>query len=274
MPLSNNSRPACESCVASLAERIFLRSLEMLTREDESFGKAAQGNAMQDVRLYVELKDCVEVKGNEVQLGHVAQVYAEDQKVETKAKEMVIYKRRPLRQEDALSTLRDNKQVAYQGISMIYILQCIHKEFHKMDIQCIGATEVLVKFLPKSLEAEKERKGVLWAKVKEKIVIYLVCHLCFFGSAFTIMAFHNDIGIQELFAGIYYRFTGTRSDGFTALEVAYSIGLATGIVVFFNHFGKRKFSGDPTPVEVEMKTYETDIDKTILENSNRKGETL
>ena len=51
------------------------------------------------------------------------------------------------------------------------------------------------------------------------------------------MAFHNDIGINKVFVKVYEMISGQASDGFTILEVTYSIGLAVGIIVFFNHIG-------------------------------------
>ena len=73
---------------------------------------------------------------------------------------------------------------------------------------------------------------------------------------------------------IYELVTGTKSAGFTVLEFTYSIGIAIGILTFFNHFGKRRFSVDPTPIEVEMRLYENDLQTTLIENSSRKEQEL
>ena len=64
--------------------------------------------------------------------------------------------------------------------------------------------------------------------------------------------------------------TGTNSDGFTILEISYSIGLGLGIVVFFNHFARWKITTDPTPLEVEMRLYEENICKTLIDQADRK----
>ena len=72
----------------------------------------------------------------------------------------------------------------------------------------------------------------------------------------------------------YELLTGTKSDGFTILELTYSIGLVVGILVFFNHFGGRKFSVDPTPMEVEMRLYENDIQTTLIENYAREKQEI
>ena len=46
------------------------------------------------------------------------------------------------------------------------------------------------------------------------------------------MAFNNDVGGTKLFGQIYELVMGKQSDGFTVLEVTYSIGLTFGILVF------------------------------------------
>ena len=102
----------------------------------------------------------------------------------------------------------------------------------------------------------------------------LVTLTTFFGSAFAIMTFNNDSGTPKLFEQIYELLTGMPKQGFTVLEMSYSIGIVVGILVFFNHFGKRKFSVDPTPIEVEMRLYENDIQTTVIAEYARKGQEL
>ena len=58
------------------------------------------------------------------------------------------------------------------------------------------------------------------------------------------------------------------------MEAAYSVGLTVGIIVFFNHFGKKKFTVDPSPIEIEMQLYENDIQTTIIAERSRKGQEL
>ena len=60
-------------------------------------------------------------------------------------------------------------------------------------------------------------------------------------------------------------------EDFTVLEICYSIGLFLGIMIFFNHLGRKKITHDPTPIQVEMRTYEKDVDTTFIENCGRKG---
>ena len=97
------------------------------------------------------------------------------------------------------------------------------------------------------------------------------CTTCFFGTAFTIMAYHNDIGIVMLFREVYHIFMGYYPEGPNVLETSYSIGLGLGIVLFYNHIGKRKLTKDPTPIEVAMYQYEQDVDYALIDLADRLG---
>lgn len=59
--------------------------------------------------------------------------------------------------------------------------------------------------------------------------------------------------------------------GLNTLEVSYSIGLAAGIIVFFNHVGGRRITKDPTPIEVSIRNYEEDVDKALIAQAGREG---
>ena len=88
------------------------------------------------------------------------------------------------------------------------------------------------------------------------------------------MAFHNDIGINEVFSKLYEMVMGYRGDGYGILELSYSLGLAVGIIVFFNHIGGRRITKDPTPIEVEMRVYEKDVNQALIATADREGKTI
>ena len=48
------------------------------------------------------------------------------------------------------------------------------------------------------------------------------------------------------------------------------MGIAVGIIVFYNHFGGKRITKDPTPIEVQMRLYEDDVNTTLVEGCNRK----
>lgn len=43
------------------------------------------------------------------------------------------------------------------------------------------------------------------------------------------------------------------------------------MIFFFNHFGKGKITQDPTPMEVQMRVYEDDVNKTLIAQKYREG---
>jgi stage V sporulation protein AA len=118
------------------------------------------------------------------------------------------------------------------------------------------------------------QKSTVKSKVWEKLKLIIISIIVFFGSAFTIMTFHIDIGIQKTFSRFYEQVMGETKPLVTELEISYSIGLAVGIIVFFNHFSKKKLTKDPTPIEVEMKKYNQDLINAKLAESDEKGHTI
>ena len=42
-----------------------------------------------------------------------------------------------------------------------------------------------------------------------------------------------------------------------------------GIIVFYNHFGGKRITKDPTPMEVQMRQYENDVNTTLVDGCNR-----
>ena len=127
----------------------------------------------------------------------------------------------------------------------------------------LGETDVVIEYG----SCKKQGMGQ-WLK------ILLVCLVCFFGTAFTIMAYHNDVGIRDVFGQVYQIVMHEESQGINPLEVSYAVGLAAGILIFFNHVGNLKLTKDPTPIEVSMKNYEKDVNKTLVEVAERNGEEL
>ena len=149
-------------------------------------------------------------------------------------------------------------------VSALFVISLLQQDNPNLDVESIGARETVVE------QVKVSRYPGLWQVCK----IVFVCCICFFGAAFTIMAFHNDIGIREVFGQIYELLTGQEPQSVTALEIAYSIGLALGILVFFNHIGGRRITSDPTPIEVEMRKYETDVNQALTETADREKKTL
>ncbi len=158
----------------------------------------------------------------------------------------------------------DKKNQNRVAVSVLKVIELIHKQYPNIEVQNMGEQDFIVTY-----EAQQTAGG--WVHIGKAVLVVLIS---FAGAAFSIMAFNNDVDVTKMFSQIYELVTGTKSDGFTMLELTYSIGLIIGILVFFNHFGKKRFSVDPTPIEVEMRLYENDLQTTLIENISRKEKEL
>lgn len=199
--------------------------------------------------VYLQIDQNVKVSSESFCLKDVAKVSCSDKALEVKLKLLKI----------------PAQQINGPGryvFSVMDLIEVIQKEYPSVEVNNLGEADFIV-----TLE-KSSHPGLLWQWIKTAGV----CLLAFFGAAFSIMAFNNDIDITKLFGQLYELFTGTPSDGFTVLEISYSIGLGLGIFLFFNHFAKRRLTADPTPLEMEMRAYEDQINTTLIEADNRKPE--
>ena len=148
--------------------------------------------------------------------------------------------------------------------SILKVIEIIHIDYPSAEIVNCGESDFVVEY----------QKSTVKSKVWQKLKLIMIAIIVFFGSAFTIMTFHVDIGIQEMFRMFYEQVMGETKPMVTELEISYSIGLGVGIIVFFNHFSKKKLTKDPTPIEVEMKKYNQDLLNTKVAESGEKGHTI
>lgn len=206
---------------------------------------------MKQETIYIKGEQNVEVQHPDVTLGDIIQFECSNPEVLPK-----------------LRTLRIMKFQEDKGrrcvISILKIMECIHRQYPAYDLQNVGEADIIVTYE----KPQKEHPVLQWLKVLSVVAI------TFAGAAFSIMTFNNDVDTTRLFGQIYELLMGSPSDGFTILEFMYCVGIIVGILIFFNHFGKKKFDVDPTPLEVEMRLYENDIQTTLIENYSRKGQEL
>lgn len=167
---------------------------------------------------------------------------------------------RSVKQMDLYSFNHEHSEV----FSILKVIERIHRDYPNVEVVNCGESDFIVEY----------HKSTMESKWIETIKLILVSIIVFFGSAFTIMTFHVDIGIQQTFERFYEQLMGTTKPAVTELEISYSIGLAVGIIVFFNHLSKKRLTKDPTPIEVEMKKYNQDVIKAKIAESDEKGHSI
>ena len=199
--------------------------------------------------IYIKAERNIEVSNPRVRLGDVLKIESQDPKLLEQIKKNPAYD----------ISEHGSKAGERAAISVLGVIKKIHGEIPDLEIQNVGEIDFIITY-------KKEKDA---GKLMHLLKIVFVVLISFFGAAFSAMAFNNDVDTVTMFGQIYQLVTGRTSDGFTILEITYSIGLIVGILIFFNHFGKSKVSVDPTPLEVEMRLYENDIQTTLIENYSR-----
>ena len=141
-------------------------------------------------------------------------------------------------------------------ISVTDIIKKIKKKYPDYTINNVGEMDTLVQY---ASEKSRDRPWLKWLRVAFVVLVLFV------GSSTAIMSFHTDGQMPKIFESYYRMFYGEEKSNPKIVSIPYSIGIAVGIIVFYNHFLGKKITDDPTPVEVEMELYEKDVTDTVVQ---------
>lgn len=218
---------------------------------------------MSQEKVYLKIDRSIVVKDRNVRLEDVATITGTNPSLLRELKQMKIYTfvSEDVKNRSAQKEKEQHGQVVV--FSILKIIELIQKKHPNVDVSNEGEMDFVVEYV-----CSKPEKWI------QNMKVVVLSAIIFFGAAFTIMAFNNDIGITEVFSKFYEQVMGTSKEGVTELEISYSIGLALGITIFFNHFGKKKITKDPTPLQIQMRKYADDIDNVLIENAGRKGHNI
>ncbi len=153
----------------------------------------------------------------------------------------------------------DPKRPGRYVLSAMDLIREIQKKEPDLEITHIGEPSFIITY------QTKPNTSTAWCWCK----VIFVCLASFFGAAFSIMTFNNDVDVPALFRQIATQVTGQDGSFFPALAISYSVGIGLGVLFFFNHFGHIKLTEDPTPMQVQMRLYENDVNTTIIEDQER-----
>ncbi|MFW5669268.1 MAG: stage V sporulation protein AA, partial [Acetivibrio ethanolgignens] len=179
-------------------------------------------------------------------------ILCSDKKVEDEVKEMLLY----------TVTAKESTKYIF---SIMKVIELIEKRFPGVLVVNLGEKDFIINYIA---PGKKPPKAWEWVKAA------FVGMIAFFGSAFSIMTFNEDVSVSDVFDKIYFLVTGSKSTGGTVAELGYCIGLAIGILVFFNHFSRKKIQKDPTPIQIQMRSYETDINDALIKDAQREGKSI
>ncbi|MFS1512281.1 stage V sporulation protein AA [Chengkuizengella sp. SCS-71B] len=198
--------------------------------------------------LYLRLRKFIRLtKGKPIYLGQIAQVIIDPEW------EMILKKLLIIQPEDKKNLV----------IDLMMIIKKVKEVLPDVTIEYFGEPHVFVEF-----EENKPSPNIIF--------IALVWLLLFVGSGLAIMNFHADVSMEEVHQKIFTYVTGEETESPLLLQIPYSLGLGIGMILFFNRLFKKKFSEEPSPLELEMFMYKENLNqfqitKQFQKNDKRNG---
>ncbi len=143
-------------------------------------------------------------------------------------------------------------------IDVMKVINKISRTVNGAEVQAIGPVQSIVEVIYK-----KKRVSVGF--------FILIWMLLFLGAALTIIYFHEDVSMGAAQQRIYKMITGKDDKHPLLFQIPYSIGLGAGMILFFNHFFRKRINEEPSPMEVEMFNYQQDLDQYVIMNEKDEG---
>lgn len=127
--------------------------------------------------VYLKIEQNVLVREPSVTLKDIAKITSTNRLLVNKLKQIKIYTFHT-----PANKSRKKKQV--EVFSVLKIIELIGQEFPSVEIQNIGEKDFVLEYAPMD--------EIMWVQYLKTAIL---CVLVFFGSAFTIMTFDNDVGV-------------------------------------------------------------------------------
>ena len=203
------------------------------------------GSDVLEKTIYIRMRHRVHVRPEKrILLKDVAQIIAPEA-VLTELQSLLIYQ----------VTESDRNLVVIDVMEVIKKIIC-HTE--EVEVQSIGPAQTIVE--------------VIFNKQRISIPIFiLIWFLLFFGSAMTIMNFHDDVSMKSVQEKIYTIITEKKVEKPLLFQIPYSIGLGLGMILFFNHVFKKRLNEEPSPLEVEIFNYQLDLDNYVVIHEHKES---
>ena len=196
-------------------------------------------------RVYIRLRHRIQIKEKkDIYLGDIAKLVGDSRTIQGLQK-LYLYR---VKESDRNLIIFDFIQVADK----------VHRTFPGLELLGVGPDESIVEILPPP-------------KKINPLLFLLIWLLLFIGSGISIMNFHEDVSMRAVQMKLYTIITGEVQAKPLIFQIPYSIGLGLGMVLFFNHFFKKKFNEEPSPLEVEMFNYQQELDRYSLMNENEES---
>jgi stage V sporulation protein AA len=191
------------------------------------------------------MRNRVQVKGNQtVRIKDIARIIGPEEVI-------------PIIEEIILLTVKkEDKNIIVVDLAQVIV--AIRKMDSTIELETFGPSQTIIEI-------------ILSKKKMSYLTFALVWFLLFVGGGMTIMNFHVDVSMGEVHQKIFTIITGKVDDKPLLIQIPYSFGLGMGMILFFNHFFKKRFNEEPSPLEVEMFNYQQDLDSYVIMNENKEN---
>ena len=204
---------------------------------------------MSHFMVYLKPEQSVCINNRKARLSDVATVYCSDPEVTQNVKNILL-------------VTFPNEKSSRSAVSILKIIEEIKKLYKDAEVTNLGEKDVLIYYK----KAGQNRKWFTYMKVA------FVCLTVFFGAGVSIMGYNNDVDLTSVFSKIYLLTMGIPKEDPSIIHLCYAVGLFIGMIVFFNHASKKRLSDEPTPVEVQMRVYEKNVNTALITGSSRREE--
>ncbi len=206
---------------------------------------------MKDGVLYIKIEQNTEVLNKKIFLQDFAKLYCSDSDILKDLKQMLFW------------TVKSKEDIKYM-FSVMKVIEVIQDKYSGLEIINLGETDFIITYKV----SRQKNKLLEYGKVA------FVVLTAFFGGAFSIMTFNTDVSIADVFGLTYQLVLGQEQMGVGIVEIGYSVGLVVGIMVFYNHFFHKMLHNDPTPIQVEMRKYEEELNSAMIQDAAREGKMI
>lgn len=202
---------------------------------------------MQNEHVTISVPMCVAVNSKTVKLKDIIKIVGSNAELVNRLNDKIFY------------VFDKDERAIFTALSVVSFIE---NEVKGLTVNISGEDEIIIKLKSPLRPVDK-----FFQVVK---IIFVSLAICF-GSVFTIMTFNSDVDVGGVFKAVYELASYAHPEN-KVLEISYSIGIFFGITLFFNHFSRKKEKADPTPIKVQMYSYEQGINQTVIEEAARNGE--
>ena len=206
----------------------------------------------EQVVIYLLADDHIEAENQPLTMGDLCEIVGTDRKIADFVKALPV---------NCLKKQTSGRSVISILMLVEEVTEQVQNHFTDRSCRCVllGAEQLIIEWGVKKTAA-------WWVTILKTVCVSLIILA---GSAFTIMTYDQDVDVAGVFGRLYQLFLGYVPAQPGILEVAYAFGVAVGILLFFNPFVSTAKRKAPSPVEIEMEKYESDIRDTIVKIDNR-----